>query len=98
MKAIKIGSLKCPVIQLKGSSVVVTFKEFKYNVDRLKMNEIIHGLKLKGKFKFCEYSALTKARQRNVNQDWKGGSRVPEEKVYLDISFIKGESYGGSCF
>jgi hypothetical protein len=30
MKAIKVGSLKCHVIQLNGSSVDVTFKEIKY--------------------------------------------------------------------
>jgi hypothetical protein len=30
MKAIKVGSLKCHVIQLNGSSVNVTLKEFKY--------------------------------------------------------------------
>jgi hypothetical protein len=41
---------------------------------------------------------VAKVRQRNVNKDWKGGSQVPGERVYLDISSIKGESYGGSCF
>jgi hypothetical protein len=41
---------------------------------------------------------VAKARQRNINKDWKGGSQVPGERVYLDISSIKGESYGGSCF
>jgi hypothetical protein len=30
MKVIKVGSLKCPVIQLNGSSVDVTFKKVKY--------------------------------------------------------------------
>jgi hypothetical protein len=67
-------------------------------VDRLKKTANIHGLKSKGEFKVCEDYALAKARQRNVNKDWKGGSQVPGERVYLDISSIKGESYGGSCF
>jgi hypothetical protein len=67
-------------------------------VDRLKKTANIHRLKLKGKFKVCEDCALAKARQRNVNKDWKGGSQAPGERVYLDISSIKGESYGGSCF
>jgi hypothetical protein len=181
MKAIKVGSLKCHVIQLNGSSVDVTLKEVKYvpelwvnlfsirkvlkngfdlsnkglmislkkgfisvtfdrfiktvngsvssikittydpsvaylakgsltaikeidvnkfhemighcGVDCLKKTENIHGLKLKGEFKVCEVCALAKARQRYFNKDWKGGRRV-----YLDISSIKGESYGGSCF
>jgi hypothetical protein len=67
-------------------------------VDRLKKTANIHRLKLKGQFKVCEDCALAKARHRNVNKDWKGGSQVPGESVYLDISSIKGESYGGSCF
>jgi hypothetical protein len=67
-------------------------------VDRLKKTANIHGLKLKGEFKVCEDYALSKARQRNINKDWKGGSQVPGERVSLDISSIKGESYGGSCF
>jgi hypothetical protein len=179
MKAIKVGSLKCHVIQLNGSSVNVTLKEVKYvpesrvnlfsiskvlkngfdlsnrglmislkkgsvsvtfdrvikkvkmtthdpsvaylakgsltaikkidvnkfhemighgGVDRLKKTTNIHGSNLKGEFEVCEDCALAKARQRNVNKDWKGGSQVPGERVYLDISSIKGESYGGSCF
>jgi hypothetical protein len=67
-------------------------------VDRLKKTANIHGLKLKGEFKICEDCELAKARQRNVNKDWKGAIQVPGERVYLDISSIKGESHGGSCF
>jgi hypothetical protein len=67
-------------------------------VDRLKKTANIHGLKLKGEFKICEDFALDKERQRNVNKNWKGRSQLPGERVYLDISSIKGERYGGSCF
>ena len=42
--------------------------------------------------------AMAKARQKNLNQDWKGGSQAPGERVYLDISSIRDESYGGSGF
>jgi hypothetical protein len=59
-------------------------------VDSLKKTENIHGLKLKGEFKVCEDCALAKARQRNVNKDRKGGSHELGERVYLDISSIKG--------
>jgi hypothetical protein len=45
-------------------------------VDRLKNSANIHGLKLKGELKVCEDGAVAKARQRNVNKDWKGGSQV----------------------
>jgi hypothetical protein len=67
-------------------------------VGRSKKTANIHGLKLKGEFKVCEDCEVAKARQRNLNQDWKGGSQVPGERVNLDISSIKGESYGGSFF
>jgi hypothetical protein len=67
-------------------------------VDRLKKTANIHGLKFKGEFKVFEDFSLAKTRQRNVNKDRKGGSQVPGERVYLEISSIKGESYGGSCF
>jgi hypothetical protein len=67
-------------------------------VDRLKKSANIHGLKLKGEFKVCEDCAVAKTRQMNFNKDWKSGSQVPGERVYLDISSLKGESYGGSYF
>jgi hypothetical protein len=41
-------------------------------VDRLKKTKNIHGLKLIGEFKVFENFAVAKARQRNVNEDWKG--------------------------
>jgi hypothetical protein len=67
-------------------------------LDRLKKTAQVHGLKLKGDFKVCEDCAVAKARQKNLNNDWKGGSQVSGERVYLDISSIRDESYGGSCF
>jgi hypothetical protein len=67
-------------------------------VDRLRKTANIHGLKLKGEFKVCEDCELAKARQRKVNKDWKGGSQVTGQRIYLDIISIKGESYGDSCF
>ena len=67
-------------------------------VDRLTKTAQIHGLKLKGDLKVCTDCAIAKARQKNVNKDWKGGSQVPGERVYLDISSIRDESYGGSRF
>jgi hypothetical protein len=49
-------------------------------VDRLKKTANIHGLKLKGEFKVCEYCTLAKVRQKNINKDQKGGRQVPEER------------------
>jgi hypothetical protein len=65
-------------------------------VDPLKKTVQVHGLKLKGNFKVCEDCAVAKARQKNLNKDWKGESQVPGERVYLDISSIRVESYGVS--
>jgi hypothetical protein len=61
--------------------------------DRLKRTAAIHVLRLKGELKVCEDCAIAKARQKNVNQDWKEGSQAPGERVYLDISSIKDKSY-----
>jgi hypothetical protein len=58
----------------------------------------IHGLNLKGEFKVFEDCVLVKERQRKVNKGWNCGSQVLGERVYLDISSNKGESYGVSCF
>jgi hypothetical protein len=68
------------------------------SLDCLKKTAQIFGLKLKGDFEVSSDCAIAKARQKKVGKDWKGGSQVPGERVYLDISFIKDESYGGSCF
>jgi hypothetical protein len=67
-------------------------------LDRLKKTAQVHGLKLKGDFKVCKDCAVAKARKKNLKKDWKGGSQVSGERVYLDISSIRDESYGGSCF
>jgi transposase InsO family protein len=33
-----------------------------------------------------------------VNKDWKGGSNTPGERLYVDISSIKGKSFRGAKF
>jgi hypothetical protein len=49
-------------------------------------------------FKVCKDCTVAKARQKNLNQVWKGGIQVPGERVYLDIRNTRDESYGGSYF
>ena len=66
--------------------------------DRLEKTAKIHGFNLIGDFKTCEECAIAKARQKNVKKEWKGGSQVPGERLYIDISSIKSPSYGGSKF
>jgi hypothetical protein len=58
----------------------------------------IHGFKLFGEFKTCKQCAISKARQKSINKEWKGSSQIPGERLYIDISSIKNASYGKSKF
>jgi hypothetical protein len=58
--------------------------------DRLQMTTHIHGITLKGNVEVFEDCAISKARQKNVNKEWKGGSQVPGERLYLDIISVRG--------
>jgi hypothetical protein len=51
-----------------------------------------------GDYMTCEACSVAKARQKNINKDWKGSSITLGERLNADISSIKGESYGGSKF
>jgi hypothetical protein len=55
-----------------------------------------NGYDVLDKYKTCEACSLAKARQKKVSKDWNGGSVTAEERLYVDISTIKGEIYGGS--
>jgi len=66
--------------------------------DRLEKTAKIHNFKLCGEFQTCEECAIAKGRQKNINKEWKGGSQVPGERLYLDISSVRDASYGGSKF
>jgi hypothetical protein len=39
----------------------------------------MHGFKLSDKFEICEFSAISKARQMNVNMFWSGSSNITED-------------------
>jgi hypothetical protein len=94
ISGIKMTKYDLSVAYIANDSLTAT-KEIDVN----KFHEMIgHYVKLKEELKVCEGCAVAKKRQRNLNKDWKGGNQVPGERVYLDISSIKGESYGGSCF
>jgi len=56
------------------------------------------GFQVTGKFDTCEACSIGKARQKNVNKEWKGGSTTPGERLFVDISSIKGNSFGGAKF
>jgi hypothetical protein len=54
------------------------------------------GYKVIGTFDTCEACSIGKARQKNINKQWKGGISVPGERLYIDISFVQGVSFGGA--
>jgi hypothetical protein len=56
------------------------------------------GYEVIGTFDTCEACSIGKARQKNINKQWKGGSSVPGERLYVDISSIQGVSFGGAKF
>jgi hypothetical protein len=66
--------------------------------DRLDRTAKIHGFKLFGELKTCKQCVISKARQKNINKEWKGSSQIPVERLYINISSIKNASYGGSKF
>jgi hypothetical protein len=46
-------------------------------------------LKLKADFKVYAECAVAKARQKNLIKDWKGGSKVPGERVYQILAQLE---------
>jgi hypothetical protein len=55
-------------------------------VDKLQQTADIHGFKLTGKLTICKNCTLANPRQKNVDKEWKGSSKIPGERIYLDIT------------
>jgi hypothetical protein len=66
--------------------------------DTARMTGKSHGHDVVGVIKPCEACSVAKARQKNINKEWKGGSVTAGERLYVDISSIKGECYRGLKF
>jgi hypothetical protein len=66
MKAIKVGSLKCHVIQLNGSSVNVTLKEVKY-VPELRVNLFSISKALKKGFDLSNKGLMISLKKESVS-------------------------------
>jgi hypothetical protein len=56
-----------------------------------------YGYEVTGKFEVCEACSVAKASQKNINKEWKGRSSI-RGRFYVDISSIKGTSFGRSEF
>jgi hypothetical protein len=65
-------------------------------MDKLQKTVNIHDFK--GKSGICEDCAVAKARQKNVNKEWKGSSKIPGERIYLEISSVRDVSFGSAKF
>jgi hypothetical protein len=59
-----------------GASVRLTGKALSY--------EVI------GAFDTCEAFSICKAKQKNINEHWKGGNSISWEILYVDISLVQG--------
>ena len=66
--------------------------------DSLRLTAKACNWDLTGKMEICADCAIGKARQKNLNKAWTSGSKIPGERLFVDISSIKGESYGGAKF
>ena len=49
-------------------------------------------------FNTCEACSVGKSRQKNGNKEWKGGSITPGDRLFIEISSIKGNSFTGAKF
>jgi len=54
-----------------------------------------YGWDLKNKFETCESCALTKSQQKDTNKEKKARSQTPGERLFVDISHVKSQSFGG---
>jgi hypothetical protein len=66
--------------------------------DRLEKNAKLHNFGLSGEFKTCEECAIAKSHAKECKQGVQGVSQIPGERLYLDISSVRDEWYGGSKF
>ena len=58
----------------------------------------LYGWKLTGKWQICEHCTQAKIRQQNIGHGSNQPSKVKGERLYIDVSNIKGRSYGGTKF
>jgi hypothetical protein len=49
----------------------------------------LYGLKLSGTMNPCVDCGEVKSQQQNMNKDAEGGSQIPGEHLFIDISLIK---------
>jgi hypothetical protein len=58
----------------------------------------LYGWKIGGRLRPCSSCGIAKAKQKSVSKELQPKSETPGERMFLDISSIKGESFGQSKF
>jgi hypothetical protein len=66
--------------------------------DSLRKMADYYGLKSQGQFITCFECLLAKIRQRNVGKTTEKTSKIPGERLMVDISLVRSPSFGGSKF
>jgi hypothetical protein len=108
--ALFLGIYLFPVLSDVYNSVLETKKCETINVNNLhkilghcgevnaRLTRKAYGYEVTGKFDVCEVCSFGKARHKSINKEWKGGSSICRERLYVDISSIIGTGIGGSKF
>jgi hypothetical protein len=66
--------------------------------DTTRKTAAFYGWILKGKILKCDHCAIAKAKQAKVAKKTETKSNKVGERIFIDISSVKGESYGSSKF
>jgi hypothetical protein len=66
--------------------------------DNTKKTADYYGWKITGKFKPCSDCQTAKSKQNAVPKESETKSIIPGERLYIDTSSVKTESFGGSKF
>ena len=69
-----------------------------YREDATRATAKYYGWKTTGNFKPCEDCGIGKAKQAAVNKELNLKSEIPGERWFIDISSVKGASFGGTKF
>jgi hypothetical protein len=65
------------------------------SIENTKITVAKMGIKLTGKIISCEDCLLAKMKRKNINKLSLGKSKIPGERILIDISYIKRKSLGG---
>ena len=96
----------------QNSSLAITALERGKKFNVMKFHEVLghpseqttrrtaeyYGIELTGQFGVCENCGRAKSRQKNTSKDTVVRSKVAGERLFIDISSVKGVSIGGSKY